>query len=150
VDYGGSLVEGLAAMGQSTVALDVRRLSQQVALRLVAKFALKKGKLGAVSTPSASTGRFSPRPSPSTNRTIAAAWPPLSTDLIKEPSILTLSNGKGTEIRERRVAHAYNGCQAYEPQVMLSDNTIEYSVQMVLIANQNGLLRGHFNIHGRH
>jgi hypothetical protein len=47
VDYGGSLVDGLAPMGQSTVVLDVRRFSQQVALRLVAKFALKKAKLSA-------------------------------------------------------------------------------------------------------
>ena len=45
MDYDGPLVNGLAPMGQSTVALDVRRLSQQVALRLVAKFALKKVKL---------------------------------------------------------------------------------------------------------
>jgi hypothetical protein len=40
--------------------------------------------------------------------------------------------------RRKRSQRAYNGCEAYEPQVMLSDNTIEYSVQMVLIANQNG------------
>jgi hypothetical protein len=137
-------------MGQSTVALDVRRLSQQVALRLVAKFALKKGKLGACLDALREHRKIQPSTEPVLTARIAAAWPPLSTDLMKEPSILTLSNGKGTEIRERRVAHAYNGCQAYEPQVMLSDNTIEYSVQMVLIANQNGLLRGHFNIHRRH
>jgi hypothetical protein len=47
VDYGGARVDGLAPMGQSTVAFDVRRLSQDVALHLVAEFALKKGKLSA-------------------------------------------------------------------------------------------------------
>jgi hypothetical protein len=46
-----------------------------------------------------------------------------------------------------RGQRAYNGCQAYEPQVMFIGNTIEYSVHLVLIANQNGHLRGHFNLH---
>jgi hypothetical protein len=47
VDYGGLLVDDLAPMGQSPVALDVRGLSQEIALRLAAKFSLKKGKLSA-------------------------------------------------------------------------------------------------------
>jgi hypothetical protein len=39
---------------------------------------------------------------------------------------------------------AYNGCQAYEPQVMLSENAIEYSVHVIPVATQNGFLQEAF------
>jgi hypothetical protein len=43
-----------------------------------------------------------------------------------------------------RGQRAYDGCQAYEPQVMVVGNTIKHSVHVVLIADQSGLPREAF------
>src|SRR5208337_3061044 len=55
--------------------------------------ALRKLNSPLVSTPSASTGNPRPRPRPRTARTIAAASPLTSIVLMKDRSILILSNG---------------------------------------------------------
>ena len=66
----------------------------------------KEGEFACVSTPSASTGRPSPRPRPSTARTIVAASSLLSTELDERAVDLDLVEREGPQVGERRIAGA--------------------------------------------